>query len=232
MKWTNLYTVGTSVLTTGLVLAVTHSAFAVPSLQLDIQGGIYDAGSEQSVITDQSSFNLFAYCNIGDGNQCDPALNYYLEVSLLPKLNAVPSDAGFFKIDGLQYNVANLLYGNPPALQSHGIFDTRYQEIAFQFNPNQTRNSVNVADTPGTDPLTNAGSDLIYQLFTVDTSGLNTAYDLHFDLYSRTVENTRQDFAPFSHDARTKGHDRKVPEPSMITALAFLGMSFWKMKKR
>jgi len=215
-----------------LSVLMTVPVAAVPILQLDIVGGTYDT-SDQTIVTDSDSFDLVAYGKVG---VVTTAEDHFISIALTPKTGPdAPLAIGSFVFAGTTYDIGDMDYGTPPVdlidgnpdaeLGGHGIFETFYLEVLFNFS-GATRNLVNTQDTTGSDPTANGGSDLYYQLFSVDVSLLLPEFELHFDLYnSKIVDNKRfpdtvdigpDDFAPFSHDAATR-----VPEP---TPLVLLGL--------
>ena len=217
-----------------LVLAV-GSANAVPELQLDILDGTYVAGDEESVVATTDPFTLYAYCNIGLANN-DCAAEHFLAIAIQgPDGPVAPeTDFGSFSIDGTVYELADLIFGVPPMeadgsaehdggdLGRHGVYETLFLELdGLFFSEAQIRSSVNVQDDPGTDPNANAGSDLAWLGWDVDSTDLLGGFFLHFDLYNikvRQGDYDVDDFAPFSHDARG-GCCVQVPEPGSLFLL-------------
>ena len=246
MKCLQIFRNCLGLISAGLLLSTTMNARALPVLQLDIIGGTYDTGTETIISTDQS-LTLVAY-GLKDGNSGDPADNgktadttttYYISAALTPQqVQQDPTpDNGSFVFNGNTYNTSDMTYGTAPLdsalqgwdagdLQKHSIFPTYFMQFAFNFSGNMTRDFVNTADNPGTDPATNPGSTLYYMPFNVDISNLAEGYGLHFDLYSEVILDCKQnqtcstdvdmgEFAPFSHDAETR-----VPEPAPLALLS------------
>ena len=236
-----------------LLVLSSVSAYATPTLQLDIANGAYNWGDE-SVVTNSNSFNLYAYALTanGSGTVADFSKEYYVSIAILGQGVSSTTDFGSFVFDGITYSNDTssshaLVYGAPPLddvdlgiwdsgdLQKHGVFPTLYTQTGFYFDTSKTRNEVNVQDTPGT-PIS-SGDAIAYQGFTVDTSGMKSGYELHFDLYNEDIiksETTGDitnvdvgDFAPFSHDAETVPSDIPVPPQGFVPepqTLALFGL--------
>src|SRR5437773_1816853 len=127
-------------------LLVGSRAMAIPLLQLDIGGGVYDTTTETTVAT-SSSFTLYAY--------------------LTPKTGS--------------------------------------------------------AQSTGPGPSGRPGTGGFWVGFNVDTSLVQSGYQIHFDLYDEKAraggDIDVDDFAPFSHDAQSGGIV-PVPEPATLALLA------------
>ena len=196
----------------GLIgLCATTPVFGVPLLTLDIAGGTYDPVS-QSIIAPGNPSTLYALFNTQAGTASG---TYYLAAAIVPKTQNPPLiDFGSFKVNGVTYSAANMAYGNPPAsvadssldLQSHGIYDTHYFEIAFTFDSSKRAALYNSQITPGGLVVDSSGA-MIFEDFDVDVSGLAAGYQVHFDLYNLGTDKRGnvmvKDFAPFTHDAQS-----------------------------
>lgn len=202
------------------------SVFAVPTLQLDISGGVYDdTPGVENVVSTGDIFTLYALLNRPD----DYSGDFYISAAVTPQVSQA-DDLGSFSFDGTIYDVTDdMIFGTPPELapdnkdlSSHSIFETFYHEFKFSFD-GQKAALYNVEDNPGgTSPWT-GGDYLYYKAFQVDVSGLDAGYEIHFDLYSVKWDDNKDqlivdDFAPFSHDAQSGG-GTPVPEPSTLLLL-------------
>ncbi len=231
-------------------LTLSSPAHAIPTLQLDIGGGYYMNGTEQSVVTGADIFAVYALATSGGGMSAADILaeTYYLSVSITPKEGPQASKLGSFTFQQEGGSVetvdvtTDMTYGSPPLtatanpyLGGHDIFDTFYIERSFTFNALQTVATYNVEDDAGAS--FSPGTSMYYIGFNIDMSLYDdSVHDLHFDLYSSQIkkngEITLGDFAPFSHDASTVS----VPEPSSAVHLAigFFGfmMLCWASNSR
>ncbi|HSL23620.1 MAG TPA: choice-of-anchor N protein [Vicinamibacterales bacterium] len=227
------------------LLLVTARADALPLLQLDLKGGVYDPVT-QTIVAPGGAFELFAILTPKGGasqTEIDALLNttYYVSIALTPKVGPAPADLGSFTFGqtgsvNTYSATSSLVYGTPPIesmgavsdpndLPGHGIYDTYFAEFAFTFSPLDRAVSYNTADNPG-GPTLSASGGSYYASFVGNSTLLASAYNLHFDLYDEIAakcaanktctDKDVQHFAPFSHDAQTR---ERIPEPS---AAAFL----------
>jgi hypothetical protein len=202
----------------GLMVA---QAVALPCLQLDANPSTYVGGGEQSIVASANPFTLYA---LGDttSSKFNLTHTYFLSVAILRHDGTALSEGdlsfGSFAITGPGI-LGGLYFGTPPVesalanqptdpgdLSPHGVFPTYFKELAFTFDNTKRATAYNVQDNPAS-LVANSGGSLVYQNWTVDITGLNAGYLLHFDLYSEKLKYSGdQDiayFAPFSHDARS-----------------------------
>ena len=209
---------------TGLLLSATTTAFAVPKLQLDIDGGFYVGGSEESVMTTADSFSLYALAAPkGKVSSSDIlADTYYLSIAITPA-HTTATNLGSFTFNGLTINATDdMRFGTPLSLPSHGIYDAFYYEHAFKFDALNTVAEYNVEDNAGGPQ---AGNDLYSAMFNIDINNLSPDVELHFDLYNKKTGKDKSYFAPFSHDAGTTCCDPTAPKPpGTVPAPASLGL--------
>lgn len=237
-------------LAAALAIALCSTAYATPTLQLDIAGGTYDTTTE-TVIAGSTSFTLYAYLAPDGKNSISDI--YGLSMAITPKFGPAGGSLGSFTVNGTMIDVTqDMVYGTPPLevvsalqgsdpgdLSSHGIFDTYFAELRFDFAGASQSSIYNVQKMAGHGPA--SGTGMYYRAFTIDVSMLQSAYAVHFDLYN--IELTEQcsggptktcvtdvdqsQFAPYSHDAQSGPGGffppASIPEPGSM-ALAGLGL--------
>lgn len=196
----------------GLVLVVSSGAMAVPSLQLYIDGAVYD-GDTQTWISYSNDFDLYV---IGNGNLSDVLVSMALSTPEAGDPSGVTVE-----VNGTPYNSWQWGYSpleNDPAiwdgggdLPTHGIYPAWYTEFeAGDFGevggiqdvqPPSTWNPT-MGYIPGGNHLGE------YKMYSISITG--DAF-VHFDAYNLNPDGTIDQFAPFSHDAGTG-----VPEPATM----------------
>jgi hypothetical protein len=223
------------VLAQGLAVALLVSAggvLAVPTLQLTIQGGTYNNGTETTVAT-TNPFTLYAL--LTPQNNCDTACltalladTYYVSAAVVPMTGPTGASLGSFTFDGATVNVTGgMVYGSPPLetvlslvgsdpgdLASHGIFETYFTEFSFTFDGTVSTTPFDAQTTQPANALVDTNGGMYFVPFTVNVSGLTAGTQIHFDLYNSSVVACKNDncvagdidvddFAPFSHDAQS-----------------------------
>jgi hypothetical protein len=202
-----------------LLLLSAAPALALPTLQLDIQDGVYVGGGDETVYATTNPFTLYALLN-----DPDPSLlshTFYVSAAITPNPGSAGGDYGSFTFDGTTVDVtADMTYGTPPDgdklkdLPGHGIYDTWYRLFAFSFDPSKKAVEYNPQDDPGGLVIDPSGG-LYYEDFLVDITGLDPDLSVHFDLYVVDSNGKIIDKAPFSHDAQSS----PVPEPASMLLL-------------
>lgn len=229
-----------------LVLAVGFSltarpAFAIPELQLYIEGSTYDSSTETWVIDSATPFTLWVIANV---QQKGPIYGVKLSaafqtaesggsVTLTPTTATLVTDpstpssptptGNFPSADG-----AVPVKGDGSHVAEHDIFKPGISFFEWDIGDFTSRDSPvgDFIDTyPSEFPVTGQ-----INAYTVTVSGIS---QLHFDSYNHTVQVTRRStrtdywFAPFSHDANAtvpnpcEGGDCSTgtPEPGVILIL-------------
>lgn len=236
------------------VALMTVPAWAVPTLQLDVQGGTYDLASE-SVLASSNTFSLYAYGLASGTKQVDLLDKFFISMALVPQ-TMTPGSYGSFIVNGTTVNVtADMTAGGPPLestgvidpgdLASHGVFPTFFAEQGFFFSAGNQSAVYNTQDFAGSGPQ--AGTGMYYKKFDFDISGLAPGLGIHFDLYNEKLITKCKNqvcsptdvdvdqFAPFSHDAGG-WVTTPVPEPEtyamLLAGLGLMGLVARRRKNR
>lgn len=214
---------------------------AIPTLQLDIIGGSYVGGTDQTIYSGGTSFTLYAYLIPDDVNALSDT--YTISAAIVPMTGPTGVSAGSFTFgDTTVSATGDMTYGIPPTeqfaslqgwdsgdLARHSIYETYFWDHEFSFLSANAAVPYDTAVNSGSGPTPSAAGTMYYQGFSVNTSGLEAGYSLHFDLYNTTLEalysralvgydvdvNGDRYAAPFSHDAQSS----PVPEPGTLFLL-------------
>lgn len=199
------------------LLLLGSSAFAIPNIQLFVDGGTYDF-EHQTWVTTSSTFNLYV---IGANVELS---NVLVSMALFNDIGDDPNGEVSVDINGTTFN--SWAYGYAPLstastwdnsedLARHSVFPTWYSE----FNAGNFGLVGGIGDVQPQpdywDPsiegyLAAAQAMGEYKVFSIDVTG---ATFVHFDAYTLNPDGSIQYFAPFSHDAGM------VPEPGTLLLL-------------
>jgi len=236
---------------TGAILAAVswRGAWAVPILQLYIEGATYDMASETWTLetypgeTGAVNFRLWV---IGNPNPRGPIYNVRLSVAYPAELRTDGYDLSFSFVPSTTGDLGGFFDPSVPPpptlvqygaegtsptivgrskLPPHGVFGpgTIWQEFAL--------GDFALRDSPLGDfyeafphPTGSCGQINVYEVSVFHTGGLSlVGTTLHFDAYGYVKRGRRQlpVFAPFSHDAEV----HPVPNPSSVALLLSLLLS-------
>lgn len=221
-------------------------AHALPKLQLTIDGGSYDPYTE-STITYDRQFDLYALL---DTQNADLDATYYISAAIVP-LDGQPdlpvTSLGSFTFAGQTVDLAHdadIEFGTPEGLPTHGEFPAYYEEFAFHFDGARTAAFNAETVTPAGTLTAGCSSDCVYfEMFSVDMTQLHPNFSVHFDLYTKTSDGEVALFAPFSHDAEMRARfitvigddddDHSIPEPQTpaLLVIALAAMQWARMRR-
>jgi hypothetical protein len=229
-------------LTIFLMVALTVSAFAVPDIQIFIDGATYDWGDQSWVATTTGSVDVYVI----SANYVHADIIVCLALGDTDDPNAMTVDFG-----GTVVNPGDWVYGNPPLppgwdpggdLAPHSIYPTNFAEIhtgpyglgqmVGDVQPDTLNGGVYWDPSP-TPAFPGAPADRPgdWRMFTMDISG-PVGSSVHIDAYTLNPDGTVHRFAPFSHDGTTT----LVPEPGTIvlmgSGLIGLGLRAYRKRKR
>ena len=231
------------------VLGLVSSAFAIPELQIYIEGATYNSTSE-TWATSAGSFKLWVAGNVGQKGAIDNvklsaavATGEFGSISLIPTMTSLltdPSTPGAPGYNGLSVDGAVPITGDGSPLPTHGIYGpgTSFYEWSLG---NFTLTDSPLGDFSVIYPSTFPKSGQI-NAYTVAVTGYSL---VHFDAYDHytTIQRGRGPHAgevtfhylkaPFSHDAEAN-LPAVVPEPTTILLLSsgLIGLGAWRRIRR
>ncbi len=197
------------------------NAFAIPELQLYIEGATYDS---ETWVTPNNPFKLWVIGNVSGPGSRGSISNAFLAVAypgsesgaitITPITTAVVADPSIPSAPQFDKTVTN---GSVPVLSdgkelpSHGIYGTGTSWTQYRIG-NFTLNDSPVGDLTNTFPPTwYAGTGQI-NAYDVVVTGYSW---VHFDAFNTVAAGNKAKFAPFSHDAEAT----QVPEPGILILL-------------
>jgi hypothetical protein len=208
-KWPRIF----GLILASVLLATAPWANAIPALQLDATGGVYDNSVESTRISSDviDLWALLTRAPVSSGT-------YWVDVAITPKTTS-PQNLGSFVFDGTTVNVTSGMTLGNPGLPPHGVYNTYYKEFSFTFNSSHKITPYDVASDAG-HPAShvNSNGSGFYNQFSIDLSGLSDNVEVWFNFYHRNTSGAVDANAPFSHDVFT------VPEPTgfVLTGIGLL----------
>ena len=226
------------------LLLLAPSAYALPVLQLYVEGGTYDVGTQTWVISD-SEFTVWVIGNTGQKGEIsgyDGIGGVTLVVSAqggnLTGLNVTPVVANCCSVVDpsiASTPVATLSgTGSHNVLAAHGVFNQpgvvwqNYDLGAF----NLTDSMIGDA-TQGGWPVDQSGN-FVGQINAYRVSMLGDFDVLHFDGYGYINDGSKYVFAPFSHDAEAVPPTitiTEVPAPATLALFALGGLALLRRRR-
>lgn len=231
-----------------VVLLAGSQAFALPVLQMYVEGATYDTTTKTWVLYSKSPFRIWAIGDVGDVGTIEGVKMSvaYLD-GLTPTITltgtttggyggftdpSTPTNATYVKTvtDG-----SAPLLGDGSFLPAHDIYGagTSWQEFSLG---DLTLTDSPIADFGGPTlplPITNKTGQI--NAYEVTVSGLSEGETLHFDLYNHYMGKNAVKYvnAPFSHDGENttpSGGGGVVPEPSALAiwGLGVLGLALYR----
>jgi hypothetical protein len=226
----------------GLLFLAPASSYAIPTLQLYIEGSSYDSSTETWTI-DSSNFKLWV---LGETDQFGTIFDVNLvvahlagetgSISFTPTtatagLLPAPGDAstpGAPVLNGSGSGTAPIT-GDGSALPSHGIFGAGTDWDTYLLGDFSLQDSPIGDYTTGACPGAGCTWPALGQINVYDVAV--TGYSaVHFDAFDHVISGskTKYVFAPFSHDAETTS----VPEPNTLLLLGSGFLGLWALKRK
>lgn len=213
------------------------SAWAIPALQLYIEGSTYDSSSQTWVVTTDSPFKLWVIGDVGHyGSIFDLKLSAAVSTSEIPgSISLAPATAtpgilpppgdpstppppiptaNFPSSDG-----AVPVRGDGSLLPTHGIYRPGTSFFEWKLGDFTLKDSP-IGDVIHSFPATFPDMGQI-NAYTVTVTGFT---QVHFDTYDHYLtgdNHSKFEFAPFSHDAEAEctGSCAPIPEPASLLLL-------------
>ncbi len=221
------------------IFAVSTPCYAIPALQIYLEGATYDSDSETWVASGSDTLRLWVIGDVGSvGTIADVKLSVAYDAAFTPTFTFTPSQTGGY----LGYTDATTpvaptytqtqvvvdasgpfpLLGDGSSLPPHDVFlpGTAWQEFSLgDFASTDSAIADFTADS--SDSLVPQTGDKSGQInvYDITITGVPSGFTVHFDAYDHYTTGTsvKYKFAPLSHDGETT----TVPEP---TSLLLLGL--------
>ena len=227
--------------TVTLILSMAAPAFAIPELQLYIEGASWDSGTE-TWMTDSNSFKLWVIGDTGaKGNIDNVKLSVAYDhgqtgtISLTgttTSLKTDPSTAANPTFIQTVTDGSSPILGDGSALPSHGIYGTGTDWMEFSLG-NFTLKDSPIADVQVAFPLAQDWSANNAQINVYDVLVTGFESGIHFDAYDHYYNNKGAKYvkAPFSHDA--EGGGTPVPEPGtfVLVGAGLAGLALYRRRQ-
>lgn len=212
-----------SIVSALLLCLFCEGVLAEPYLQFDAYPAVYVGGEEESIVSTQLDFTLYALVNSNSPFFGGVDGSFYISATVA---QPVPDgDLGLILLDGLKVYVSDMDYGTPSAMPPHGVYPTYYYEHEFTLDLGKRTALYNSQDNPGgPGPIVSDGP-LYYKDFEVDATGIAHGLLVRFDLYTKKTDGSIERFAPFSHDVLA------MPVPGAVL-LGMLGLGAVGIKLR
>jgi hypothetical protein len=221
MKWRKL--ILAALLMAGLSV---NTAYAIPELQLYIEGSTYDTVTETWTLTTGGPIRLWVIGDVGAKGEIDNVkLSVAYKEDLFPSISLTPSTTGGYGgfTDPSTPAAASYLQtvtdgsapvlGDGSSLPSHGIYGsgTWWQEFSLG---DFTLTDSPIADFPPLpSPISQLGQINVYE---IAVSDIDDEAIFHFDVYNHYYDKKGDavyKFSPFSHDAEGSGGGTDIPPP-------------------
>lgn len=220
------------------MFGVSTPCYAVPALQIYLQGATYEESTDTWVASSSDTLKLWVIGDVGRlGAIADVKLSAAYDAAFTPTFSFTPSQTG----DYLGYTDSTTpatptyiqtqvvtssstgpfpLLGDGSTLAPHGIFEpgVAWQEFALgNFASTDSLIGDFQPNGSGTLPAQTGAERGQINVYNIAVTGVPSGFTVHFDAYDHYTTGThvKYKFAPFSHDGGTT----TVPEPASLLLL-------------